>query len=258
MQTELRNHIYEYATESDNVRSVFRYLLDIVRPPLRPVRKPIWQHLGFTQVCRQIRNEYQPAYMRQSKLTVFWQELPMFLSAFYPTLEYYANSPSKLIIHFDQMTRAILLRGPEQTSIDITKLFLMKMACPSFTCEFWHVPDPQQSRMQVFLRGHFWQAYNMQVPRARSLEIGALLNSRLCLDELRLGNIAQVRVGRKEPRAVSNDFVIEVLLTKDPPAGLPDDYKVARYLESFEEMGLAGDGRTSAICVEVGIFQEMS
>ncbi|KAF2792681.1 hypothetical protein K505DRAFT_362688 [Melanomma pulvis-pyrius CBS 109.77] len=252
---ELRNQIYGHATESDRVPSVFGHFLGIVRHPLRPIRRPNWQHLGFTQLCRQIRNEYQPAYMSR-KVTVFWQELPKFLNAFYPTLESCANCPSKLIIHFDQMTRE--LRSPEQTSIDITKLFFMKMACPSFICEFWLVTEPHQSRMQVLLRRLFRQAYNIQVPTPRSLEIGALLNSRLCLEELRLGNIAQVRVGRREPRAVSNDFVIEVLLTKGPPSGIPDAYQVARFLQYFEEIGLAGDGRTSAICVEVGIFEEMT
>ncbi|KAF2132776.1 hypothetical protein P153DRAFT_393732 [Dothidotthia symphoricarpi CBS 119687] len=142
---ELRNRIYHYADEE------FEDLeyLPLLRPRSLYSPKPSWKFFGLVQSCKQIRAEYRPLWLSNSRVRVQPENLGPFVDAFFPDLTGLKQAPGLLEIswtHRDNYEYVLdmevdLYHGYdrdiiEQQTTDLTPLLRLHANCPSFHSEF--------------------------------------------------------------------------------------------------------------------------
>ncbi|KAF2831098.1 hypothetical protein CC86DRAFT_366563 [Ophiobolus disseminans] len=91
---------------------------------------PVIVEMRLTQVCKQLRSEYRPLWLRASKPRIRLDALDRYCSAFFPSREDLQHAPDCLQISWyhneDDETGEIF---------DITPLLKMHAYCPRFRCE---------------------------------------------------------------------------------------------------------------------------
>lgn len=107
--SELRNRIYDYATEKPHVR--VRALVHL-RPKTQIIRKPVlWnnrqlkpsarEYFALTQVCRLMRQEYLQLYVARNEVCVTLGEMAEYLGVFLPASEAETFLETKAILAVD-------------------------------------------------------------------------------------------------------------------------------------------------------------
>ncbi|KAI4636340.1 hypothetical protein J4E83_001294 [Alternaria metachromatica] len=151
LPAEIRNRIYHFAEEG-----VYDDDDDLIRPLLLKRSKvasdstsvphllSTLRYRALTQVCKQIRTEYRPMWLRQSRFCVELPTLAHFISAYYPKVADYQNAPKLLLISWDHGQLGDELEegygGDEESMEDvltnITLLARLRAHCPTFTVNF--------------------------------------------------------------------------------------------------------------------------
>jgi hypothetical protein len=96
---ELRNQIYEFATEDANDT---RYALRINMPLIDPWEENNWNFFGLLYVCKQIREEYRPLWLHDLSISGTIQAIRCFSSAFLPRPKDLQHSPKRVQIEWDR------------------------------------------------------------------------------------------------------------------------------------------------------------
>lgn len=107
MNTELRNRIYVFVSNNGPI---------ILVPSDRAHQKKALNGMCFTHVCRQIRSEYRPIWLREMILHIHWEDFKRLTSLFYSKEQY----PSELIVYLHKDDYYF-------TKCDIMPLFLMSI-----------------------------------------------------------------------------------------------------------------------------------
>jgi hypothetical protein len=148
---ELRNRIYFFAAEMkyDPEGNIIPRLL--VKSPDKPTdRTKPWtaqKYFGLTQVCKQIRAEYRPLWLRDSTFRIDLPKLCPFITTYYPKIEDYENAPKSLLINWDHGNfgdEYSYRHGHEDKDdkdmvnvlTNITLILRLRARCKTFTCEF--------------------------------------------------------------------------------------------------------------------------
>ena len=137
--TEIRNRIYDFCKEKSG-----RYSNQ--PPPLRKIkiRQVLPEFLlrartffSLTQACKQIRLEYRPLWLRQSRVLVDIDDLEEFLSTFYRIPDHpetwYRDAPRALTISWDHDMSEY---GDDVALIDIGPLLKLHAYAPSSIITF--------------------------------------------------------------------------------------------------------------------------
>jgi hypothetical protein len=106
------------------------------------------RYRALTQVCKQIRTEFRPIWLRES---CFRMELPavaQFVTTYYPKVADYQNAPKLLLISWDhgpiedefeeayEDSYHLDEESMEDVLTDITLLVRLRAHCPTFTAKF--------------------------------------------------------------------------------------------------------------------------
>jgi hypothetical protein len=117
----LKNKIYDYYVEREPPE---HYLF--LRQE-RPVALPL------AQVCKQIRLEYRPIYVRNiPHVGVHWRDLPAFLSTFFESKDY-QNCPERMGIWVGEPQQDNVAMGGRE--VDLLPLLHMQEQRPGFACK---------------------------------------------------------------------------------------------------------------------------
>lgn len=110
LYTEIRNRIYDYAVEDKSFRflcngppTVNRHVRGCGRSawPLDPQEHSERQFLGLTQTCKQLRTEYRPIWLRNSRVRVTHDNLRAYIHTFYGCATRYTDMPRLIQISYD-------------------------------------------------------------------------------------------------------------------------------------------------------------
>lgn len=136
---ELRNRIYDFATEAsyegwlDPPPFLMHHCCDVKKQwPMTNTYFTARKFFGLTQVCKQIRAEYRPLWLRNSSVRIHLSHLNLFLQVFHEPRWTIETSPKLLQISWDHNDD--FARG--QHPFDITKLLHLRAHCPSTKIEF--------------------------------------------------------------------------------------------------------------------------
>ncbi|CAI9628207.1 unnamed protein product [Alternaria burnsii] len=153
LPAEIRNRIYHFTKEKVYDGWLTPPLLsrghkNSIGGTVSPSQLGTLRYRAFTQVCKQIRTEFRPIWLRQS---CFRMELPavaQFIKTYYPKVTDYQNAPKLLLISWDH---GLIedefgevyedLNGFDEDSMedvltDITLLVCLRAYCPNFTAKF--------------------------------------------------------------------------------------------------------------------------
>ncbi|KAF2792520.1 hypothetical protein K505DRAFT_362834 [Melanomma pulvis-pyrius CBS 109.77] len=104
---ELRNLIYEYCVEEPRCTFSTKTVYLTKRKPdqdavhtVRRGRRKQWirQFFALTQVCRQIRSEFRPIYMKDNQTWIRIKDSAEYIETFFPSVLSSSNSPSSSLI----------------------------------------------------------------------------------------------------------------------------------------------------------------
>ncbi|KAI4671234.1 uncharacterized protein J4E88_009267 [Alternaria novae-zelandiae] len=171
LPAEIRNRIYHFAEEG-----VYDDDDDLIRPLLLKRSKvasdsttvphllSTLRYRALTQVCKQIRTEYRPMWLRQSRFCVELPTLAHFINAYYPKVADYQHAPKLLLISWDHGQLGDELEegygGDEESMEDvltnITLLARLRAHCPTFTVNFAsrQVLEDDVPNVECFECGH--------------------------------------------------------------------------------------------------------
>ncbi|KAL1597718.1 hypothetical protein SLS60_008204 [Paraconiothyrium brasiliense] len=136
---ELRNRIYDFATERDDFEGWEEAvpLVNLHRGhgcglSQWPLPKSLLfrsgrQFLGLTQTCKLLRLEYRPIWLRNSSVRVRPSQLLLYVHTFYGCGSKYYNLPKRVQISHDH---------DMHDHIDVTQILRMRAACPDTKFEF--------------------------------------------------------------------------------------------------------------------------
>jgi hypothetical protein len=91
--------------------------------------------LALTQICKQIRAEYRPLWLRDSSINLNLDDVKCFITTFFPTTDGYGNAPKLLLISWDHEGGY-----DEDLLFDITPLLRLRAHCPTLVT--WFVCRP--------------------------------------------------------------------------------------------------------------------
>jgi hypothetical protein len=106
------------------------------------------RYRALTQVCKQVRTEYRPIWLRQSCFRMDLSALASFIETYYPKVTDYQNAPTLLLISWDHGHIAgefegdydadsdIYVEPMEDVVSEITLLISLRAHCPTFTAKF--------------------------------------------------------------------------------------------------------------------------
>ncbi|KAL5121441.1 hypothetical protein ACEQ8H_000512 [Pleosporales sp. CAS-2024a] len=90
--------------------------------------------MALAQICRRIRAEYQPIYLKRAKLAVCWTDLPAFLADFYGRDEVFIHGPRNLFVCINHPM-------PRNDLFDVLPIIKIRMRLPSFACKMLRLHD---------------------------------------------------------------------------------------------------------------------
>jgi hypothetical protein len=141
---ELRNHIYEYAVETPSDFCCFPAVppLLVHHSPQCTCDKNGWpvpdhgpstrRFYALTQVCKQVRLEYRPLWLRNSCIRIKLRDLKCFLRMFYTKdVSTSLIAPKLVQVSWDHDTDY-----EEDQILDLTPLFKLYASCPTLKVEF--------------------------------------------------------------------------------------------------------------------------
>ncbi|KAL1798946.1 hypothetical protein ACET3X_002983 [Alternaria dauci] len=153
LPAEIRNRIYHFARG--------KVYDECLTPPLlrkgcrtsiggiaSPSQLGTLSYRALTQVCKQIRSEFRPIWLRQSCFRMKLPAVAQFITAYYPKVADYQNAPKLLLISWDHgMTEdefgeiyedydGLDEGSMEHVLTDITLLVRLRAHCPTFTAKF--------------------------------------------------------------------------------------------------------------------------
>lgn len=140
---EIRNRIYDFATERDDYdgwkKAVPLVTYHVGRGkddtpsqwPMSTWRKYVSARnfFGLTQTCKLIRKEYRPIWLRNSSIRVRLVHLNLYIHTFYGCGTDYSNIPKLIQLSHNHDVH-------NQDSLDITHLLRMHVASPATKFEF--------------------------------------------------------------------------------------------------------------------------
>jgi hypothetical protein len=137
--TELRNRIYDYAVEEPDIAEDLPYF-PLMRPSAEPCAFGVVRtkngglriFFALTQTCSQIRAEYRPLWLRNSKPRLAPRYLSSYFRTFYPTTQDLQHAPHELQIswHHDvpiELAKDCVLDNRRDRDIDVTPLLKMRV-----------------------------------------------------------------------------------------------------------------------------------
>jgi hypothetical protein len=134
--TEFRNRVYYFATEDCNTRE---YAVEVFKTPAsakltKPYAERTWKFFALTQICKQIRAEYRPLWMRAAAFCFRSINIGnKFIETFMPSPADLKHAPKLIQIAWDNdMDYDMGMR-------DTTQLLRLHSFCPESRCQF--VPE---------------------------------------------------------------------------------------------------------------------
>lgn len=134
--TEIRNRIYHFAVESDET-DLWCNVPPAVFPHSRSCGKSVWpltpnkfsarKFLGLTQTCSQLRAEYRPIWLRNSRVRVTYTYLQDYIKTFYGCVHMWRDMPKLLQISWDHDVVPML---------DLLPLLKLRAICSTTKIEF--------------------------------------------------------------------------------------------------------------------------
>ena len=94
---------------------------------------------ALTQVCKQVRIEYRPLWLRNSSFRMELALVKRYIQTFYPKVEDYQNAPKFLFVSWDHGSEQDDGGTDELSEVvlhDITILVRLRAHCPTFTARF--------------------------------------------------------------------------------------------------------------------------
>ncbi|KAF2824497.1 hypothetical protein CC86DRAFT_371813 [Ophiobolus disseminans] len=111
LPAELRNRVYEYAAAGRIIQNPQRPTR-LVRTTHQPAKKNTSEScIGLNTVCRQIRTEFRPLYMRRAKLVIDFHDLQSFTAAFFSKMKVGKAFPSKVTVMLNNYDRPCKANG---------------------------------------------------------------------------------------------------------------------------------------------------
>ncbi|KAI4646758.1 hypothetical protein J4E93_004981 [Alternaria ventricosa] len=156
LPAEIRNRIYHFAEEKVYNEwlapplLVCEKLAGRVANPGSSSRLGTLRYRALTQVCKQIRTEYRPIWLRQSCFHMELSAVDRFVHTYYPKATSYQNAPRLLLISWDhgqiegefgedydgEGHSDCYEDSMQDVRSDITLLIRLRAHCPSFTAKF--------------------------------------------------------------------------------------------------------------------------
>lgn len=149
---EIRNRIYDFAEEKENVSLVLRKGADAAQPTLDEGGAPKRQFFGLTQVSRQVRAEYLPLYRARTKIGINHVEVNKYIDEVLRVPgEQDKDLVSNVVLRFNH--RPLRDQGSD-VSLDLLPLLRLGCAANNFHLDcaseaFHHYDQGKPSRHQV-------------------------------------------------------------------------------------------------------------
>lgn len=100
--------------------------------PIKHPHSSARNYFGLTQVCKQIRTEYRPLWMRNSSVRVKLEALRLWMWVFYAGKHQHQNAPQLLQISWANEDDS----SSSERMLDLTPLIQLRAHRPTFTVEF--------------------------------------------------------------------------------------------------------------------------
>ncbi|KAG9193056.1 hypothetical protein G6011_03091 [Alternaria panax] len=148
--------VYSDDDDDDDVCLAPPLLVGGHKIPAGDIVKPSWRstlrYRPLTQVCKQIRTEYRPVWLRKSCFCMELSTITQFIDTCYPKVADYQNAPKRLFISWDHVkiiddseddyddyddySHQDEEKSCEDVLTDITLLVRLRAHCPTFTAKF--------------------------------------------------------------------------------------------------------------------------